>query len=217
MLFLLNLIEAWPKMTRCEIEVPKSNPHFIGAWSIEPMTLCDDITYFFERNISIQKKGVTGAGLSDCIKNRTDISILPRDIGKPGYEIFKDYFQFLLYCYKDYLQQWPFLQEWAPTLDVGIFNIGRYNQGQHFNSVHAERSLNNLHRFFAFMTYLSDVESGGSTYFTHYDLEIQPQKGLTIIWPADWTHAHKGNIIEAGTKYIITGWLDVTRKTDNLT
>ena len=57
------------------------------------------------------------------------------------------------------------------------------------------------------MTYLNDVEDGGSTYFNHYDLDIKPTKGLTLIWPAEWTHSHKGNILNSGVKYIITGWL----------
>lgn len=50
------------------------------------------------------------------------------------------------------------------------------------------------------MTYLNDVKEGGSTYFSHYDLEIEPRKGLTLIWPAEWTHAHRGNILKAGKK-----------------
>ncbi len=45
------------------------------------------------------------------------------------------------------------------------------------------------------MTYLNDIEDGGSTYFSHYDLGIKPLKGLPLIWPAEWTHAHKGNVI----------------------
>ena len=67
--------------------------------------------------------------------------------------------------------------------------------------------LENLHRLFAFMTHLNDVDQGGSTYFSHYDLEIKPSKGLTLIWPAEWTHAHRGNILKTGSKYIITGWI----------
>ena len=54
---------------------------------------------------------------------------------------------------------------------------------------------------------LNDVEEGGSTYFNHYDLDIKPKKGLTLIWPAEWTHSHKGNVLKTGFKYIITGWL----------
>ena len=57
------------------------------------------------------------------------------------------------------------------------------------------------------MTYLNDVNDGGATYFSHYDLEVKPIKGLTLIWPAEWTHAHRGNVLKTGLKYIITGWL----------
>jgi prolyl 4-hydroxylase len=64
-----------------------------------------------------------------------------------------------------------------------------------------------LHRVLAWMTYLNDVEEGGSTYFQHYDIDIQPKKGLTLLWPAEWTHAHRGNVLKMGQKYIITGWL----------
>jgi hypothetical protein len=76
--------------------------------------------------------------------------------------------------------------------------------------MHAERtSLETLHRVFAWMTYLNDVDvkEGGSTFFSHYGLEVQPRKGLTLIWPAEWTHAHKGNLLNADSKYIITGWM----------
>ena len=54
----------------------------------------------------------------------------------------------------------------------------------------------------------TDVDTSGATYFSHFDLEVQPIKGLTLIWPAEWTHAHQGNLLKKGSKYIITGWLD---------
>ena len=31
--------------------------------------------------------------------------------------------------------------------------------------------------------------------------------GKTLIWPAEWTHAHMGDVLKSGTKYIITGWM----------
>ncbi len=67
------------------------------------------------------------------------------------------------------------------------------------------------------MTYLNDVdiEGGGSTFFTHYDLEVQPRKGLTLIWPSEWTHAHRGNILNQDSKYIITGWMHFPDGLDN--
>ena len=68
------------------------------------------------------------------------------------------------------------------------------------------------------MTYLNDVDikDGGSTFFSHYGLEIQPRKGLTLIWPAEWTHAHKGNLLKADSKYIITGWMHFPNNSDSL-
>jgi len=57
------------------------------------------------------------------------------------------------------------------------------------------------------MTYLNDDFVGGTTSFTHHNIDVQPITGKTLIWPAEWTHAHKGNIVESGTKYIATGWI----------
>ena len=55
------------------------------------------------------------------------------------------------------------------------------------------------------MTYLNDVDDGG-TEFMHQNIITPAVKGLTLIWPADWTHAHRGVISKTKEKYIITGW-----------
>ena len=57
-------------------------------------------------------------------------------------------------------------------------------------------------------TYLNDVNDGGTTDFDHYGLKIKPEQNKTLIWPAEWTHAHTGSVLKSGTKYIITGWFD---------
>ena len=38
--------------------------------------------------------------------------------------------------------------------------------------------------------------------------KYKPKKGLTLIWPAIWTHTHKGVVSKKHTKYIITGWIN---------
>ena len=43
--------------------------------------------------------------------------------------------------------------------------------------------------------------------FEFYNLKIKPETGKTLIWPADWTHAPTGEIVNTGSKYIITGWM----------
>jgi hypothetical protein len=57
------------------------------------------------------------------------------------------------------------------------------------------------------MTYLNDVEIGGETEFFHQKLKIRPEKGLTLIWPADWTFTHIG-ITSPEEKFIVTGWFN---------
>ena len=139
-----------------------------------------------------------------------DISLLPKELKHSDNKVFEKYFASLFSCYQDYSTQWPFLTTFAKKLHIGTFNIQKYESGQHFQSIHTERNcLENAHPLFAWMTYLNDVDikAGGSTFFTHYDLEIQPKKGLTLIWPAEWTHAHKGNLLHENSKYIITGWM----------
>jgi len=195
-----------------KVTLPKQNssPNFIGSWMINPLSICDELIKYFESNKNKQKEGVISGGRNIDIKNSVDISMLPKEIKLPGNEAFEKYFNNLFSFYQDYLAQWPFLTKFADNLQIGAFNLQRYQSGQHFQSLHSERtSLNQIHRIFAWMTYLNDVDigKGGSTFFSHYDLEIQPKKGLTLIWPAEWTHAHKGNLLHADSKYIITGWM----------
>ena len=193
---------------RAELDKSHLSPNFIGSWVMETF-ICDQIIAYYEKNKEKQIQGSTGRGSINLeTKNRRDITITPKELNLKGNEIFNKYFENLFEFYKDYNKQWPFLASIVSNLEIGKFNIGKYIAGQHFQKVHTERAgLSSLHRLLAFMTYLNDVEDGGSTYFTHYDLGIQPKKGLTLIWPAEWTHAHKGNVINSGFKYIITGWL----------
>jgi prolyl 4-hydroxylase len=166
---------------------------------------------YFELNTDKQIKGRVVDGFDQNIKKSVDISVLPNEIKLPKNQIFNVYLDELFKCYRDYLIQWPFLTSFAEKVEVGSFNIQRYKTGEHFQQIHSERtSISTLHRIFAWMTYLNDVEGGGSTYFNHYDLEVQPKKGLTLIWPAEWTHSHRGNILKSGSKYIITGWMDLS-------
>ncbi len=196
-------------MERVSTPMSNLNPNFISSWIIKPLSLCDDLIEYFEFNKANQKKGVTGSGLNTDKKDSLDIVIRPKEIILPGNEIFKQYFEKLFECHSDYISQWPFINKISQKYEIGSFNLQRYTPGQHFKRIHTERSgIGTLHRVFVFMTYLNDVKEGGSTYFSHYDLDIQPQKGLTLIWPAEWTHAHKGNILNAGKKYIITGWIN---------
>ena len=196
-------------MKREALKTSNSNPTFIGSWTMQPASLCDGLINYFESHQEKQKAGSLSGGKNVNIKKSTDMTISPDEVNLPGNEVFNNYFLSLFDCHKDYVTQWPFLGKISENLEIGQFNIQRYHSGEHYQGLHTERSsLNTLHRVLAWMTYLNDVDDGGSTYFSHYDIEVQPRKGLTLIWPAEWTHAHKGNLINVGSKYIITGWMN---------
>mgnify|MGYP001299160857 CR=1 FL=1 len=196
-------------MRRLVIEQTEMFPHFIGSWDIEPVTMCEDLVEFFEDNSAYHRIGQAGDGAqNDGVKKSTDMTIRPSDVSLSSHVTVRTYIDSLFACYKDYLTIWPFLGQTLPEVEIGSFNIQRYHTGEHFQRVHAERhSIYTLHRVLAWMTYLNDVEDGGATFFPHYDLKIKPERGKTLIWPADWTHAHCGEVVGSGSKYVITGWM----------
>jgi len=38
--------------------------------------------------------------------------------------------------------------------------------------------------------------------------EVKPKKGLTAIWPTDFTHTHRGVVSPTQRKTIATGWFN---------
>ena len=186
----------------------ETSPHFIGGWKLEDPSLCDALICFFDEHQEQHSRGVTTLGLKPSMKNSLDLPVAPNEINTPSHRVIKKYLNQLFAFYSDYAKQWPFLERTFPVLDLGRFNLQKYEAGGHFAHIHSERTdLASIHRLFAFMTYLNDDFEGGYTHFVHQNTRIQPEKGKTLMWPAEWTHAHAGEVVTAGSKYIATGWL----------
>jgi hypothetical protein len=64
------------------------------------------------------------------------------------------------------------------------------------------------HRLLAWMVYLNDVEEGGETEFLYQHKRIKPKQGTLVIWPASFTHTHRGNSPLSNVKYVVTGWTE---------
>ena len=75
-------------------------------------------------------------------------------------------------------------------------------------------------RVLTWMMYLNDipVENGGATDFLHQKCSFQPTTGTMVMWPATYTHMHRGSFLTGDIpKYIATGWFlrepgDVTNR-----
>ena len=195
-------------INRLSLDVSKHS-NFIGCWMLDDSSVCNNLIELFESNKKFQRPGVVlNQKLSESIKKSTDMRIIPTDLKKQKFRVVSTYIEYLNICYLDYLEQWGFLKSFLPGMNIGAFNIQKYDEGGHFRRLHSERtSLNSLHRILAWMTYLNDVPESGETEFPMFGLKVKPETGKTLIWPAEWTHAHLGSVVKKGTKYIITGWM----------
>lgn len=88
-----------------------------------------------------------------------------------------------------------------------IINIQKYEPNEGYFAWHCERANDKItmSRELVFMTYLNDVPDGG-THFYNQKRIVKAEKGKTVIWPAGFTHMHKGQISKKHVKYIATGW-----------
>jgi hypothetical protein len=181
------------------------SPNFIAGSYIDHK-VCDEVIEYFEENTDHQYAGVLGCGLVPEWKDSTDMQIHPLISDRR----MKAYLDALESVCEGYIKQFP----WA-SMDHGYwrlnesFNIQKYLPGQGFHKWHTERNCTNgtnPFRHLVFMTYLNDVTDGGETEFYHQEIKVRPEKGLTLIWPSDWTHVHRGIISKTQTKYITTGW-----------
>jgi hypothetical protein len=90
------------------------------------------------------------------------------------------------------------------------FNFQKYSPGFNYSTWHCENNGKEAFnkRVLAFMTYLNTVEVGGETEFLHQKMKSKPIKGKTLVWPAYFTHTHKGLPAPRDKKYIVTGWIE---------
>ena len=79
---------------------------------------------------------------------------------------------------------------------------GGYHKWHVENSGHYK--YNN--RILAWTLYLSTHEGEAETEFLMQGKRIYPVAGTVAIWPACWTHVHRGNPPYIKNKYIATGW-----------
>tara|TARA_R100001594_G_scaffold146552_1_gene198102 strand:+ start:67 stop:645 length:579 start_codon:yes stop_codon:yes gene_type:complete len=176
---------------------------FIGAWFIDE-DICDKLIDYFENNKAKATKGTTGTDRLDPeIKESLDLALSKNN--KLLIEYWSKHFQKLIHLYEDRYKCVSKLSKYSLVEEP---NIQYYNPGAGFKIWHCEREgRNTSNRQLVFMTFLNTAKGAG-TEFYYQGLSIPCKKGLTLIWPTDFTHLHKGIINKKKQKYILTGWLN---------
>tara|TARA_B100001250_G_C19596560_1_gene698681 strand:+ start:122 stop:715 length:594 start_codon:yes stop_codon:yes gene_type:complete len=109
-------------------------------------------------------------------------------------------------CIDDYKKEYPSMDNFiAPWVIDNGYNVQKYETEEDgFKAWHTEAGgAPTSNRVLAWMFYLNDAKSG--TEFINYPT-VNAKMGRCVIWPAAWTHIHRGVVPNKGLKYIVTGW-----------
>ena len=114
---------------------------------------------------------------------------------------------------KEYCRAYPGLAgfpDGEKKVSIQDSKIQRTVPGQGYHVWHHEHGTSGRapRRLLAYSLYLNDVEEGGETEFLYQKVRFKPKMGQLLIWPAYFTHAHRGNQPLSGEKYLVTGWIE---------
>ena len=107
-----------------------------------------------------------------------------------------------------YVEKYWTLKTGAQFYIYPHYNIQYYGDGDGYFASHIEYmpwpGTSFAYRLLAWMINLNDAQCG--TEFVLQKQILKAQMGNLSIWPAYWTHHHKGVCPNVGDKYIVTGW-----------
>ena len=115
---------------------------------------------------------------------------------------------------KQYKEKYSFIDKISPWSCWRYYNVQKYEEGQGYYKLHCEHDSGDssgVHRILAWMIYLNDAECG--TEFPYQNKILDAKVGRLVIWPAAWSHPHKGVTPNKGLKYIATGWYNFNERT----
>jgi len=172
---------------------------------------CDLIMKLFENDGENWKENDMLSKIDGTTKTCTEIFV-----ERNQKNLYNDLFlNELVIALEEYKEQYPYLNEIHYWSLFDVYKIQRYYPGEGYCILHCENQSHIPHpnhdplvstRILAWMIYLNDVTEGGHTEFPTQNKLLQPRSGDIVIWPAYWTHPHRGIVSKTQTKYIMTGW-----------
>ena len=181
---------------------------------IVPRALCEEIIEKFE-NDPDKSSGKIGGGkiggkVIEIFKKTIDLKVYT----KPDWKMINDQIEIHLVSgikkYFEYLvinafhgDDHDILEKmFGDNIAITNFIIQRYKVGDYFRW-HVDDKIGDK-RLLAFIIYLNDNESG--TEFIN-GKNIKPECGKILFFPSTWTYPHRGQEVEKGVKYIMTGFI----------
>ena len=123
-------------------------------------------------------------------------------------EIYKTFHEVFNKCYTEYRNKYDVLNQFSHHYLYTI-KIQKTKPGQGYHVWHCENGSPDVcRRILAWTAYMNDDFEAGETEFLYQQYRYKPKQGDLMIFPAAFTHTHRGNPPIGGDKYIITGWVE---------
>jgi hypothetical protein len=114
----------------------------------------------------------------------------------------------LFECLKKYVAEFDILSSF--TLVGWWLKAQLTRKGEGYHAWHFESSsFFEAKRVLAWSIYLNDDYEGGELEFLYFGRRLKLGEGDIVIFPAAFTHTHRGNMVLAGEKLLLTGWYEL--------
>jgi hypothetical protein len=197
----------------------KNFSDYIGVFdSIFSKEECDQMINFFEHQHSMGlafNRKTTDFG---CAKTLKDDETFFHDMTQPEEYTIRAYPHLPIVvdriskCWEEYMDEYDVIKNSASSLGIcPSIKIQKTQIGGGYHIWHYEHGSASAARFGVYTIYLNDVDEGGETEFLYQHKRIPAKAGTVCLFPASYTHPHRGNPPISNTKYIITGWIDLIK------
>lgn len=187
---------------------------FIGMYDgIYPDGYCNHMIEEFER---LNRQGLCGSrqhieGVTKLQKQDESVGLNIRNHNPSSFNgecSLRIFFEGLQRCFDEYINEYDVLKD--PSLRCSSVKMQKTSPGGGYHVWHPEQGNGDqASRGLVYSLYLNTLEpdAAGETEFLYQKLRIPPKENCMVIWPAAFTHTHRGNTVHGNNpKYIITGW-----------
>tara|TARA_R110000744_G_scaffold58737_1_gene122568 strand:- start:2476 stop:3072 length:597 start_codon:yes stop_codon:yes gene_type:complete len=187
---------------------------FIGVFSdVYPEGFCEHLISEFDRHQSLGAGSdrQNGEGAKKINKNDFQIYSNGKNLSFDDFNnesLIDIFFSGLQRCFESYGKEFSQLQD--IKMLCGNMKMQKTSSGGGYHVWHGEQGNGDqANRGLVYMLYLNTLpkEGNGETEFLYQQRRISPSENTMVIWPAAFTHAHRGNPVYGDNeKYIVTGW-----------
>ena len=193
-----------PEQTRREVH--NLEQHVLLFEGFFNSDFCEDCINMFEE---CERVGLTvkrpnhGLNMADKAIPQTNIPSSSLPLVTPLYDIITNE------IIPEFLEKYPIAEQYH-GMGLGGAKMQKTEPCEGYHVWHMEHSaaMDSYRSICAWGLFLNDVEEGGELEFLYQSLRIKPKQGDFVLWPAGYTHQHRGNPPISGVKYIYTGWID---------